>query len=263
MSNYKVDELTFFLGGLDLEMVEIARVLTEHNIPYFDRALDWSHATFAAYEEEIHSAISNGRRPVLIELRDIPAEVHPFIDIIDHHGIESAHLPTCLEAVLTRIGVTTLTREQQLIAANDKGYIEEMAAIGTTSEEIQHIRALDRKAQGITQEQELAGEEAIRNLDNRSVGLTIVYLPHDKTATVTDRLSSLTGGPGYSNLLIVSPEELSFFGSGKIILELERKFGGYCGGQLPSSGYWGMAVSYETARSSIREFIVASVTPPA
>jgi hypothetical protein len=66
-------ESVYFLGGRDLEMVEIARVLAEHSIPFFDHALDWSYATFAAYEEEIRSSISNGHRPVLIELRDKPA----------------------------------------------------------------------------------------------------------------------------------------------------------------------------------------------
>jgi hypothetical protein len=250
----------YFLGGRDLEMVEIARVLTEHNIPYFDHGLDWSSATFAAYEEEICSAISHGRRPVLIELRDIPAEVLPFIDLIDHHGIESGHLPTCLETVLARIGIPLLTREQQLIAANDKGYIEGMVAISATSEEIQRIRALDRKAQGITQEQELAGEESIKNLDNKFAGLTIVHLPHDKTATVTDSLSIQAGGPGYNNLLIQCPEEISFFGNGPLIDELIKQYGGYCGGQLPRRGYWGMQTSRSEMQLKVRNFIIGRIS---
>jgi hypothetical protein len=258
-SALNASQSVYFLGGRDLEMVEIARVLAEQSIPYFDGALDWSDATFSAYAEDIRSIISQGRRPVLVEVRDIPSEVRPMVDVIDHHGPESGHLPTCLEAVLARIGIPQLTREQQLIAANDRGYIEGMAAIGATTEEIQRIRALDRKAQGITHEQELAGEEAIKNLDNTSEGLAVAHLPHGRTATVTDRLSMRIGGHGYSNLLVVSPDELSFFGGGRTVLDLVRGFGGYCGGQLPSSGYWGLRTSDESMRSSIRNLIVASI----
>ena len=245
----------FFLGGHDLEMVEIARVLQKHRVPFVDRGLDWSYAEFSAYEAEIRAAITEGNRPILVELRDVPQDVIPFVDLIDHHGPESGHLPTSMEQVLARLGVTALTHEQELIAANDKGYIDGMAAMGATPEEIRRIRMLDRQAQGITEGQEAAAIVAIDSLQNPVLGLTIVQLPHDKTATVTDQLSTFAGGTGYNNLLIESPNEVTFFGDGGVILELVQKFGGYCGGMLPKQGYWGYAV----ARGNMSDRIIAFV----
>ncbi len=247
--------IIFFLGGHDLEMAEVARILRERGIPFVDRGLDWADAVFSAYDPEVRAAIRDGERPILVELRDVPQDVLPFADVIDHHGPESGHLPTSLEQVLARLGVTALTREQQLIAANDKGYIEGMAAIGATTEEIRRIRMMDRQAQGITAEQEAAATAAIVNRDETTGGLTIVVLPHGKTATVTDRLSAIAGGPGYKNLLVESPLKLSFFGEGRLILELVNRFGGYCGGDLPHKGYWGIEASVGEARSSIKKFI--------
>lgn len=245
----------YFLGGRDLEMVEIARVLSEHNICTFDHALDWSHAMFSAYAEDIRSAVSSDRRAVLVELREIPPEVRSLVDVIDHHGPESGHLPTSLEQVFARLGIARLSWEQELIAANDKGYIEGMAAIGASPEEMNRIRLLDRQAQGITAEQEADAVAAVALRDESAGSLTIVALPHEKTATVTDRLSASLGGPGYKNLLVESPFELSFFGEGRLILELVHRFGGYCGGNLPHKGYWGLDVSVGEARSSIKEFV--------
>ncbi len=245
----------FFLGGRDLEMVEIARVLTERRIAVVDHGLDWAHATFTAYEPEVKDAINRKLRPVLVELRDVPREMLSHVDIIDHHGPFSRHLPVSLEQVLSRVGICTLTREQALIAANDKGYIEGMAKIGATPDEIRRIRELDRQAQGITAEQEIAAEAAVAMRDESASGLTVVALPHGKAATVTDRLASEMGGPGYLNLLIICPEELAFFGSGSLISELVRKFGGYCGGQLPLKGYWGLTTTVMDQRQRIADLI--------
>ena len=246
----------YFLGGHDLEMAEIARVLREHGAVFVDRGLNWDQATFSAYEAELRAAIAAGQRPVLVEIRDIPADIHPFVDVIDHHGPQSAHLPTSLEQVLAHLGVTTLTREQALIAANDKGYIEGMLAIAATPEEIANIRRRDREAQGITAEQEALAESAVAQRTCPAPGLAIVELAHGKAACVTDRLSNLTGGPGYRNLFIESPGEVSFFGEGRTIEQLHRRFGGYCGGELPVRGYWGLEKPSSSERSGIREWLL-------
>lgn len=246
----------YFLGGHDLEMAEIAKILHEHGVPFVDHGLDWAHATFANYDSEIRTAIRSPRRPILVELRDIPADVHPFVDVIDHHGPESGHLPTSLEQVLARLGKTELTREQALIAANDKGYIEGMLAIAATPEEIANIRRRDREAQGITAEQEALAESAVAQRACPAPGLAIVELAHGKTACVTDRLSNFAGGPGYRNLFIESPGEVSFFGEGRTIEQLHRRFGGYCGGDLPIRGYWGLEKPSNSERGGIREWLV-------
>lgn len=250
----------FFLGGHDLEMAEVIRVLRELSVPFLDRGLDWAHATFSAYEADIRAAIRKGKRPVLVELREIPADALPFVDLIDHHGPGSGDLPTSLEQVLAPLGVSTLTREQALIAANDKGYIDGMRAIGATSDEIVRIRRADRLAQGITHQQEVEAVAAVQVCLSLAPDLTLVNLPHQKTATVTDRLSSFAGGPGYDNLVIECPNEIDFFGDGKIVGELSAQFGGYCGGNLPKRGFWGLELGSVERSRDVRQFIIERIT---
>jgi hypothetical protein len=59
--------------------------------------------------------------------------------------------------------------------------------------------------------------------------------------------------------------KFSFFGVGYFIAELMGRFGGYCGGNLPLYGYWGITVSLSKARLEIVKFIRQSLfgEPPA
>src|SRR5207244_1932273 len=104
-------------------------------------------------------------------------------------------------------------------------------------------RTADRAAQGITPQQELQGKQAAAAARSLAGGrLTLVRLPHGGTATVTDALEPALGGPGYKNLLIVSPDELNFYGTGNLVLALDQQFpGGWYGGSLPERGFWGHA----------------------
>lgn len=94
-------------------------------------------------------------------------------------------------------------RWYDLVAANDRGYIPEMLELGATRAEIIQVRAADRAAQGITPEDEQAGQKAVSQAKTVARGkLTIVRLPHNCTAVVTDRLDPDLGGPGFQNLLV-------------------------------------------------------------
>jgi hypothetical protein len=115
-------------------------------------------------------------------------------------------------------------------------------------------------AQGITPDQEADAEAAIAACTSPAPGLVVVELPHGKTATVTDRLSTLAGGPRYRNLLVECPNEVSFFGDGKIIEKLIGMYGGYCGGNLPGRGYWGFEIGAEHPRETIRQFVMSHLT---
>ena len=243
----------YFIGGHDLEMREIARVLAAHHQRVVDHRLSWAQAHAATYNREVRAAIAAGLRPVLVELRDIPDDLRPNIDVIDHHGPSSGAMPSSLDQVLARLCLTP-TRNQQLISANDRGYIDGMLAIGASSEDVARIRRADREAQGITSDEECAADAAVRHREHPSPSLTIVRLPHGRTATVTDRLSVGAGGPGYRSLLIESPSEISFFGPGAIILTLSDQFGGYCGGMLPERGFWGVEVQDAVLKRQIELF---------
>ena len=65
-----LNNVCFFLGGRDLEMVTIRDLLaTEAPERFFDKGLGWG-AKASAYREEIDRILSTNATPVLVELID-------------------------------------------------------------------------------------------------------------------------------------------------------------------------------------------------
>ena len=258
-----------FLGGRDLEMVEIAKLVTGRaDVDVHDRQLPWG-ATASAYTAEIRAALDRGRSVIVVELPDdLPADVpRERITWVDHHGAcAGADRPTTVEQVFALLGFASdqWTRDLTLVAANDRGHIRALQAAGATPEEIAAIRARDRQAQGITASEEAEGRAAAGRAETRCAGrLTVVRLPHARTATVTDVLDAGLGGPGYANLVVFCPGQTVFFGSGRCIDALRKSYpDGWHGGELPERGYWGLARSL--AESEILPRLeTAIVTKPA
>lgn len=238
--------MVVFAGGYDGEMVEIINSCRKAGVEVVDNHLGWG-ASASAYAEEIAQAVSEGKLPVLVEL-SLDIEVPSTSIIVDHHN-ENVGKPASLLQVLNLIGVEP-SREQQLIAANDCGYIPGMLALGATAEEVAKVRYADRAAQGITPEQEIEAERAIAAAEVVN-GVTIVRMAHSKTATVCDRLFN---PEKEQRLLILSEDgESNFFGNGELckLLQGEKtgktpegwdtysNFGGWIGGNLLTSGFWG------------------------
>ena len=111
---------------------------------------------------------------------------HPNVKFIDHHN-ERSNEPSSIEQVADLLNIT-LTREQQLIAANDKGYIPVMEALDATKEEINDIRRRDRQAQGIVNNDELLGERSIKENLIEKDGIQIEKSLTARFATITDKL---------------------------------------------------------------------------
>ena len=159
-----------------------------------------------------------------------------------------------------------LSHYEKLVAANDKAYIpgieaelkEQGCPDDIIEDMIQRIRQEDRAAQGITSFQEHEAEFAIsQTMQITDNDLYIVTMDHSKTSTVTDRLYGC-----YDNLLIITYDtdtadtrdavsyvneknyttnELNFFGSGEICKQLQQEYGGWSGGDLETSGFWGLS----------------------
>jgi hypothetical protein len=240
------ERLAFFLGGHDLEMVTIRELVAGSLARCYDHGLGWG-ARASAYHAEFDEAIRVGLVPVLVELEDdlgLAARTHAPVIVIDHHGLRAGRdQPTALEQVFALLGLTSVawSRWFHLVAANDRGHIRGLLAAGATPDEITQVRAADRSAQGITTSEELAGRIAAAESEIVVNGrVTLVRLPHDRTATVTDLLSPVVGYTGPENLLILSPGQTNFFGRGTGIEALAAAFpGGYSGGELPDTGFWG------------------------
>lgn len=255
-------QLCFFLGGYDLEMQTIRGLLDVYAPEsVYDKQLRWG-AKASSYRREIESALTNGKLPVLIEL-ELDFDINPDrVIMVDHHA-ESAgeQKPTSLEQTVALLNLpkSVWTRRLQLVSANDRGGIAALVEMGATREEIEQIRAADRVAQGITVEEELAGLPAVAARRTTAGGnLTIVELPHHRTAVVTDLLHTAMGGPGFRNLVVLCPDEVMVEGEGALIVALSRKFPlGWYGGNLPTHGFWGG--SY--APAEVIDFLKEILTP--
>ena len=221
---------SFFLGGADAEMAEIRRLLEEAGAEFCAKPLGWGVGV-EAYEAEIAEALAAGKTPVCVELGGAESTYGDKVVVVDHHaqpdGQDYTGRPAAILQVCDLLGIVPGRREQ-LIAANDSGYIPGMLALGATPEEVAEIRLLDRSAQGITPEQEAEAERALRERVHVG-GTTVVHMAHSKCAPVTD---ALFGTSDAGSLLIVCEDgERDYFGDGAVCATLKEAYpDGWAGG---------------------------------
>lgn len=184
-------------------MLTIGEIAKAAGCTVIDRNLRWDNAVLSAYADVLQEA-DDDTTIYGIELReDISPPAH--YRSIDHHG-DRQQQPSALEQVATLLGIS-LSRRQQLIAANDRGYIPAMQALGATTEEIDAIRHADRVAQWVTPQDEQLAEEAIANTAIRHNDLILVHSATSHFSTITDRLYP------YHRLLIYTDREIVYYGT--------------------------------------------------
>lgn len=193
----------FLLGGYDLEMQEIEQLLIEHNCSYSNASLNWQNAHLSQYAPEISQFSNSGIKIYGIELFEDITPPPNYIRI-DHHN-DFSNRPSSLIQVAELLNIT-LSRHQQLVAANDVGYIPAMMSLGASNEEINTIRRADRHAQGVTESEEKLAIKSINNLV-RYNDLIIVKSLSSKFSPICDRLFP------YKALLIFTDHELTYYGS--------------------------------------------------
>jgi len=201
--NYK--NAIFLLGGHDLEMLEIKEMLLSRGIIVHDENLQWDNAQLSKYGNTLNDT---GHFVGIELMTDIETPIYYML--IDHHN-ENAGKASSIEQVAELLDIA-LNHDQRLVAANDKGYIPAMEAMEATTEEIEDIRKRDRKAQGVTKEDERLGEKSIKeNLIMIGDLIQISSLtPH--FSTITDRLYP------YKELLIDYNNEIVYYGNKSSIL---------------------------------------------
>ena len=243
--------LEFFLGGHDLEMREVRKLIetADAGLGVHDKGLRWG-ARASSYLAEIEVALVSGTTPVLVELEDdLPASVpRAQLIMIDHHGEAAGHdRPGALRQVFELLsGQYQLewTRWHELVQVNDIGHIAGLRAMGASPAEIRTVRDADRAAQGITGEIEARSREAIRSL--RMEGrLGVIHTDLDTASAMTDFLEPEYGGSPVENLLVLMPGKAAFYGVGAAILAMRDWPGCWYGGALPERGYWGALASRE------------------
>lgn len=247
---------TYLLGGADLEMRTIAQLLTAEKASFIDRGLSWG-ARLSDYADDIAQLVARGRQPVAIELSDdMPVDwpARRSLVLIDHHGPRAGHdAPTALEQVFARLALPAArwSRHFALVAANDRGHVRAMEAMGASLEEMRAIRADDRAAQGVTLQDEAEAKEAVarRRQNGR---LTYIDTRAASSTAIVDAMLPALGGPGFDRLLVRMPEKLAAYGDGDFITALAREVpGSWWGGDLPARGYWGMGGTPEARAAAI------------
>jgi hypothetical protein len=238
----------FFLGGRDLEMVEIGALLRTHSPGFVeDRDLAWG-AALSAYRDLLLAALRRGETPVAVELTDdLPPDLfdRDKLVIVDHHDARAGiDRPTSLEQVFSLLGLPreAWTRRHALVAANDRAHVAGLRTLGATAAEIAEIRAADRAAQGVTAADEIEARRAIAA--RRQEGdLTIVETTSDTSSAVADLILRECNGPGYNRLMVLMPEQVAVFADGEAIARLAEKYPkSWWGGDLPKAGFWGQTI---------------------
>lgn len=201
----RLEDALFLLGGYDLEMLTIREVLDEAGARFADHELQWDNACLSSYRKELGEASEKGWTVWGIELQEDIAAPSCYRRI-DHHN-DLACLPSALEQVLEILHLP-MDRHLQLVAANDKAYIPGMLQQNATPEEIEKIRHADRKAQGVTAEDELLAEKAIAENLIKVGDLWVVHALSPRFSPVCDRLYP------YRCLLVYTENEWIYYGEG-------------------------------------------------
>lgn len=223
------DEPVFLLGGQDLEMEEIKKLLIKHKKPYIDKKLKWG-----AKLSEYINLLEQNTIYYGIELIEDVNPPKNYISI-DHHNKNQKN-KSSLEQVAEILG-ENLNRYLTLVALNDKGYIPAMKDFGATEVEIEYIREKDRQAQGVSQEDEVLARIALEEV--QMIG-DIAYIKSfsEKFSPIVDRCFEK-----YKKILIYSDKKFVYYGKGveKLVKKYENEISKnkmYYGGNF---GFFGVS----------------------
>lgn len=233
----------------DLEAVAIVDLLNSASEPVWVTGQPWG-ATWAGLEPEFRaslSALPKSTRIFGVEL----GGPNPYgARDIDHHRYQDEDRwrpESSIEQVAAELGIG-LDRRQQLIAANDRGYIPEMRRMGASPQEIDAIRAADRRAQGLTEADERQAKEDVRAAVLVRPGCFIAACSRPTSAHLDALADSAV------EVLLVGQDEWLY--SGPRYCELAGKpwkQTNWSGGQ-DKEGYFGIKRPDDDARAAIQSW---------
>lgn len=163
----------FLLGGCDLEMCAIKRLLKKYNKIFYDKNLKWG-AKLSAYKDIIEKHKNDKIYAIELE-NDINANVIE----IDHHNKNSSN-PSSIEQIAEILG-HKLSRFEKAVDINDSKYIDGLIENDFNLSDIKRIRRLDRKCQGVKKYEEKAAKKI--NLDSR-----IIEFNYEHFSPLNDRI---------------------------------------------------------------------------
>jgi hypothetical protein len=233
-----------FIGGYDLEMITLIEMIEPlHNeLIVHDEKLSWG-AKASSYQEDLKEIISANTPALLVEL-DIDVvglESATNVTVADHHGSRVGELPVLKQAwdwLADQELHVPWRRWYDIVCENDIGHIDGLLKFGADHREVDKVRRLDRRAQGITEVDELQSRVDLKSASIKN-GILIVESELTKTSAIADFAHPFYGGEPHDGLLITTPTGISFFGVGALIDCVKCLPGCWYGGSLPKQGYWG------------------------
>ena len=220
LEDFNLRKRIFLLGGCDLEMARIKKILDKYSIKYYNKNLKWG-AKLSDYKD----VLNNKEHFFGIELiKDIKPP--KYYTEIDHHN-KKKNKQSALFQVLKILNIKP-KKIDYLIDANDRGHIKLMKKITKNEKYIKWIRKLDRIAQGVTPIEEKAAKE----IKPKKVGeISVVYFPHPHFSPVVDNLN-------FKKLLIYNDNHLTYYTtSSKEIENLVKKYNKF--NPYYSNGFFG------------------------
>lgn len=207
-----------FLGGNDLEMLEIRNLLRARGFESIDAGLGWG-AKASAYGSQVEEAHQQGYVPILVEL-EVDVALPEFAVVVDHHGARSGEWASILQ-ICGILGIR-LNRRMRLVAANDTGGYFGLVSFGATEEEMEQILREDRMVQGFTPEMEEISAQAVADAEfHPDLDLTVVRLPFSKFAAV----KAILWLSGHKNVVCVASDgEVEFQGDGAVAKAVSKEF---------------------------------------
>jgi hypothetical protein len=220
----------------DLEAEEIIRLLQERRQRVLVSRQRWG-ATWTGLEPEIieQLRVEPGASIIGVEL----GGPNPFGAVnIDHHRYRDEDRfqeKSSLEQVAERLGLE-LGRRQRMAAVNDRSYIAGLRREfpDLTAEELAAVRSADRRAQGVTPEQE---EQARRDVAGARVenGRCLLEL---RTRPISAHFDFLLLERGAEEVLATSPELWQYTGPrARVFREQEWVENHWSGGEA-EAGYF-------------------------
>lgn len=250
-------KIFFIVPANDGEAVEIRKILLASGVDHVVTRQAWG-ATWSGLEptvvEQIEGFVSANPSAVIYGV-ELGGTARWNAINIDHHIYRDenrSNEKSSIEQVAALLGVE-LTRHQTLIAANDKGYIPALKAMGATENEIIIVRAQDRLSQGVTPDQEAQAVADIQSAKIRD-GKWFIRCPKGSTSAITDRIFGQ-----YTELLTVDglngkwiyfgPRHMSFYA----LTEGGTDFARWAGGD-PRNGFSGVEKPTAETQAMILEF---------
>jgi len=250
-------DILFIVPANDGEAVEIRKILQIAKVNHVVTRQPWG-ATWVGLEpavvEKVEECISTNLSVVIYGV-ELGGSARWDAINIDHHRYrdeDRTNEKSSIEQVAALLGVE-LTRHQLLIAANDKGWIPALKAMGASENEIKIVRAQDRLSQGVTPDQEAQAVADVKAAEVRG-GKWLVRCPQGSTSAITDRLYGqyaelLTVDGRNGKWIYFGPRHMQFYA----LTEGGTDFARWAGGD-PKNGFSGVEKPTAETQTKILEF---------